>query len=107
MITKRQLRCESLEKRRLLAANCEPFSSNSEAVLVAAEGEQANSAIVAAEGAVTHDLSMPDIGRPDIYFGSPDFVQEVDNRLFVVDQDPYSDVGGRLFVELTSGPQPP
>ena len=99
---KRRLHHESLESRRLLAADCQPlqveetFAAEPLPVATAAEGESID------EGqhflpdwaplSIFHDLSH-----------GPDLIHEEGNKLFVVDQAPYAFAGGSLFVyERTS-----
>ena len=93
MIQKRRNLLEALENRQLLAANCAPLefpvAEPGLTSALIAEGEQTNANGTAASGAVAeqNDIAVvsPGIWNP----GFPtDYVQEVGNRLYVVDPDP-------------------
>jgi hypothetical protein len=98
MLGKRRLRHEMLECRRLLAADCGPVDSlptETDAYQVLQTGTTAEAEAVS-RGEIAYDV----IGQAGLHHLSyvPDLVHEQGNKLFVVDQDPFSVDGGSLII---------
>lgn len=98
---RRRLNQEALESRRLLAANCAVEEAPMDALVVSesalVSAPLAEAAGVTAEGEsliATTSLPAPYL---DPTFG-PDFVQEVGDKLFAVDQDYFSQTTGLLVI---------
>lgn len=100
MLGKRPLQHESLESRRLLAADCEaveaPAAEIDELTILNAVSKGQGESIVEGQAA---ELSSSAMVFPGILYGGQDLVQEQGNKLFVVDQDPFDWPGqGELFI---------
>lgn len=99
MFQNRSLRHEPLESRRLLAASCDApdpemfadVASQPVSIAELAEGE-----FLQVPGDV-RNVSLPVTGYSNIPYGA-DLIQEHGNRLFVVDQIPYSSEAGKLVI---------